>query len=193
VSETFKPAPPGMVAIIWTLSFMGVFAFFVVRVVLSISPGGSPDLFDIGGALILAGCIIYGWARSIKSYRVSEGELNIERAAMKGVSVPLALVKSAQADPDVGSFFNMSMFGSGGLFGWGGKARVRKTMDVDSMEAYVYGSNPKNSVVFKLDEGKNIIVTPADPQGFLAAIRKADGRPSSSTNTPTNLSKKKRK
>jgi hypothetical protein len=182
-----------MVAIIWTLGFIGVFAFFAGRVVLTASADKSPDVYDVAGALILLGCIIYGWARSARSYRVSEGELNIDRAGMKDVNVPLEMVKSVEAG-DIGSFFNTGMLGSGGLFGWGGKARVRKTMDVDSLEAYVYGSNPKKSVVFSLDGGKSIIVTPADPQGFLAAIRKASVRPlSTPTNTPGNLSKKKRK
>ncbi|HKP53610.1 MAG TPA: PH domain-containing protein [Chloroflexia bacterium] len=191
MSQTFKPAPPGAVAIIWTLGFIGGFAFFAVRIVLAASAGVSPDLYDVGGAFILLICIIYGWARSAKSYRVSEGELNIDRAAMKGVSVPLEMVKSAESKPDIGSFFNMSMLSSGGLFGWGGRANVRKPMDINSMVAYVYGANPKNSVLFSIEGGKNIIVTPADPQGFLAAIRKASVRPP--TAPATNPPKKKRK
>ncbi len=166
MSQTFKPAPPGVVAIIWTLGFIGVFAFFAVRVVLTASAERSPDVYDVAGALILLGCIIYGWARSTRVYRVSEGELNIDRAGMKDVSVPLEMVKSVEANGDVGSFFNTGMLGSGGLFGWGGKARVRKTMDVDLLEAYVYGSNPKKSVVFSLDGGQEYNSYPCRPAGL---------------------------
>ena len=196
MNESFKPAPPGTVAILWTLGFIGVFLYFLVRVGLAVSGNVSPDLYDVGGALILLGFILYGWARSVKSYRVSDGEMSVERMAIAGVRIPLSLVKSAQSQPDIGGFFNNSMFGSGGLFGWGGKARVRKPSDVTGMEAYVYGANPKKSVVFYMEGGKNIVVTPADPQAFLAAIRKASVRPAATAETPaapTATLKKKRK
>lgn len=176
MSQTFKPAPPGGLAIVWTLAYIGAFFFFMVRAALALSAGASPDLFDVGGALILAGFIIFAWARSVKAYQVEKGELNIIRAVMKGVTVPLDMVKSVQVDPEIGSFFNSSLFGIGGLFGWGGRAQVRKSSDVSALVAYVYGSNPKNSVIFRIDGGKAVIVTPADPQAFVTAIRMASGK-----------------
>jgi hypothetical protein len=47
-----------------------------------------------------------------------------------------------------------------------------------------------------MEGGKNIVVTPADPQAFLAAIRKASARPATTSvapATPIAASKKKRK
>ncbi len=176
MSETFKPAPPSVATIITTLVFVGVLVYFAVNVAFALSKGAYPSLFDAGGVLLLLGFIGFGWARSVKAYRVSEGELNIDRAVIKGVQVPLELIKSVQVDAEIGSFYNRSMLGSGGLFGWGGKARFRKHTDISATDAYIYGSNPKNSVIFRLEGGQNIVVTPADPQGFVAAIRKANTR-----------------
>jgi hypothetical protein len=171
VSQTFKPASPSGLAIVWTLGYIGGFLFFAVRTILAISAGVSPDLFDVGGALILAAFIIFAWARAVKAYHIEDGELNITRMIMKGVTVPLDMVKSVQSDPEIGSFFNSSLFAIGGLFGWGGRAQVRKSSDVNALTAYVYGSNPKNSVIFRIDGDKTVIVTPTDPQGFVNAIR----------------------
>lgn len=176
MSETFKPAPPSVATIITTLAFVAVFIYFATNVGLALTKSAYPPLFDAGGALILLGFIIYGWARSVKVYRVSPGELNIDRALIKGVHVPLELLKSVQVDADLGSFYNRSMLGSGGLFGWGGRARVRKYSDINAIDAYVYGSDPKHTVIFRLEGDQNIVVTPADPQGFVAAIRKANTR-----------------
>lgn len=175
MSQTFKPAPPSGLAIVWTLGYIGGFLFFAVRAILAVSAGVSPDLFDVGGALILAAFIIFAWARAVKAYHIEMGELNITRMIMKGVTVPLDMVKSVQTDPEIGSFFNSSLFAIGGLFGWGGRAQVRKSSDVNALTAYVYGSNPKNSVILRIDGDKTVIVTPTDPQGFVTAIRLASG------------------
>jgi len=174
---TFKPAPPSSTALVWTIGFFAIFLFFLGRVILGIAGTIYSDLLDLGATVILAGAIIYGWARSVKRYKVSKGDLFVERMLIKGVSIPLDMMVSVKAEPDIGSFFNMSMLGSGGLFGWGGRARVRKTMDVNAMEAYVYGSNPKYTILFKMEGGQNIIVTPADTKGFLEAIRGAEVKP----------------
>ena len=176
MSQTFRPAPPSTATIITTLAFVGVFIFFAANVILAFSSGFYPSLFDAGGTVILLGFLAFGWARSVKAYRVSEGELNIDRALIKGVHVPLELIKSVQADPDIGSFYNRSMLGSGGLFGWGGKARVRTHSDINAKDAYVYGSNAKHSVIFRLEGDQTIVVTPADPQAFVTAIREANRR-----------------
>ncbi len=194
MSETFKPATWSGLAVLWTASYLVALLYFLVRIGLAFSLGGLPEPFDLGFGVLLLILIGFAWARSVKGYRVQEGELNIDRKAIKSVIVPLNLVTSVQIDPSIRSFFNMSLLASGGVFGWGGRSGVRKTNEFVGMEAFAYGANPKSSVVIKANDGKTIIVTPADPEGLVAALRKADTRMNFITRvTSPEASKPKRK
>lgn len=174
MNETFRPAAWSGVAISWTVAYTGVFLYFVVRVVQALTAGVAPDWFDLGAGVLLLILIVFAWARSVKGYRVADGMLSIDRRVIRGVSIPLNKLTSVQVDPAINSFFNTSVLGSGGLFGWGGRAGVRKANEIAPLVAYVYGSNPKNSVLLKSDDGKSIVVTPTNPQDFVSAMNKAD-------------------
>ena len=57
------------------------------------------------------------------------------------------------------------------MLGWAGKTRVRNPSDLKSMEADVYGTNPKFSVALEMRTGRKLVLTPADPAGFAAALQ----------------------
>lgn len=176
MAGTFKVAPFGGVAWVWTVGFIAALLFFVVRVALAISGGFLPDTYDAGGALILAVLIVYGWLRSVKGYQVGEGNIVVERAGPGRINFSLDDMASVRMKPDIGSFFNSGFLSIGGLFGWAGRARVRNPSDLHSLDAEVYGTNPGKSVVIEMKSGRTLVVTPADPLGFVTAVREAGVR-----------------
>lgn len=176
MAGSFKVAPFGAVAWVWTVGFVAALLFFAVRAGLAISGGFLPDTYDVGGAIILAVLIVYGWLRSVKGYRVGEGNIVVERAGPGRINFSLDDMSSVRVKSDIGSFFNSGFLSIGGLFGWAGRARVRNPSDIKSLDADVYGTNPGKSVVLEMKSGRTVIVTPADPQAFAIAVREAGVR-----------------
>jgi len=80
-------------------------------------------------------------------------------------------ILGAQATPNIGTFFNIGVLSIGGVLGWAGRTRVRNPTDLKSMEADVYGTNPKFSVALEMRTGRKLVLTPADPSGFAAALQ----------------------
>ena len=167
MNTTFRVAPYSVLAWIWTGTFVFALGFFVWRMAVT----GSTDPFDIGVAALLAVLIVLGFVRSVRSYRVTDQAVEIVRAVAGRINIDRADIDSVEARPDPGSFFNTSVLGTGGLFGWSGKARIRRPSDIDSLEAEVYGTNPANSVVVELKGGRTLVLTPADPTAFITAIQ----------------------
>jgi hypothetical protein len=128
--------------------------------------------------VLLGVLIVSGFLRSVRAYRVTERTLEIVRTAAGRISIDRTDIAGVEAKPDIGSFFNTSVLGTGGLFGWAGKARIRRPADVDSLEAEVYGTNPANSVVVELKSGRTLVLTPADPSAFVAALQSPEMRQS---------------
>ncbi|HEX9987353.1 MAG TPA: PH domain-containing protein [Chloroflexia bacterium] len=180
MAGSFKVAPFGTVAWVWTVGFVAALIFFAVRAGLAISGGLFPDTYDVGGAIILAVLIVYGWLRSVKGYRVGEGNIVVQRAGPGRINFSLEDMASVRVKSDIGSFFNSGFLSIGGLFGWAGRARVRNPSDIKSLDADVYGTNPGKSVVLEMKSGRTVIVTPADPQAFAIAVRDAGVRDQSS-------------
>jgi hypothetical protein len=152
---------------IWTGTFVVAFGFFVWRMVVT----GSIDPFDIAVTAFLGVMIVVGFVRSVRAYQVTDRAIEVVRAAGSRINIDRADIEGVEAKPDLGSFFNMSPLGSGGLFGWSGKARIRRPSDIESLEAEVYGTNSANSVIIELKSGRIIVLTPADPSAFVAAVR----------------------
>ena len=150
-----------------TIVFILALAFFVVRMILALSAGGEPELFDLGASVILAVALGFAWLRFVKGYRMGQGEMVIERAGPGKVHIPYESILSAEPQSDLGSFVRSGYLSTQGLFGWAGKVNVRKPTDVKSLHAEVYGTNPTKAVTLRLQSERTIIVTPADTDGFV--------------------------
>ncbi len=168
MNAVFKVAPFSATAWVWTITFLGGLLFFAVRAFLA---GTSADLFDVGAAVLLGALTLYALVRSVRGYRVGDGQVAIVRLGPGRINIHRSDISSIEAQPDIGSFFNMSFLSIGGLFGWAGKARVRRTADLQSLDADVFGTNSAYAVLMRLKSGRTLILTPADPAGFVAAVR----------------------
>lgn len=173
MTESFKVAPYGTVAWIWTISFIVGVLFFGARTVAALSSGHMPDTFDLVVSMVLLLLTIYAWVRSVRGYRLEAGDVVIDRAGPGKLHIPIAQIDNATASPELGSFFNTGFLSIGGVFGWAGKTRIRKSADMRSLEADVYGTNAKNTLLLELKNGSKVILTPADPQAMETALRVA--------------------
>jgi hypothetical protein len=173
LAESFKVAPYGAVAWVWTVSFVAAILFFGARALLDLAGGRQPQLFDVGAAAVLLVLLVYGWLRSVRGYSIEGDRLVVHRAGPGKVNIAIPDIEAAEADSDLGSFINPSFLSMGGLFGWAGKVKVRKPMDVNSLDAIAYGTNPSKAVLLALKNGRLIVVTPNDPNALETALQVA--------------------
>lgn len=199
MAESFKVAPYGPVAWVWTLSFVGGAIFFGARALLALSEGRQPEFFDIGASVVLLVLLVYAWLRSVRGYAVDGGDVVISRAGPGRVSIAVADIEAAEAGADLGSFINPTFLSVGGVFGWAGKVKVRKPTDVNSLDAQAYGTNPGKSLLLTLKSGSLIVLTPTDPRAMETALQvagvsrpAAPGRAGSSSSRRTAKSGKRR-
>lgn len=167
MNATFRVAPYSVTAWIWTVTFIAGLFYFLMRIVIT----GAADLSDMGFALLLGVMIVFAFLRSVRAYIVTDSEIQVVRSGPGRIGVNRADISSVEASPDIGAFFNVNLIGTGGLFGWAGKARVRHPTDIQSLNAEVLGTNSANSVLMQLKNGRTIILTPADPAAFVAAVQ----------------------
>lgn len=167
MNNTFRVAPYSVTAWVWTITFVVGLLYFLWRILVT----GAADLTDIGFAALLGVLIIFAFIRSVKAYHVTENEVQIVRSGPGRISISRADINNLVVEPDIGAFFNTGLLGTGGLFGWGGKARVRHPTDIKSLDAEVFGTNSANSVLLELNSGRTIILTPANPVAFVAAVQ----------------------
>ncbi|HEX8598745.1 MAG TPA: PH domain-containing protein [Chloroflexia bacterium] len=167
MNTTFRVAPFSVTTWIWTGTFFVVLAFFLWRMVAN----GASDPFDVGVSVLLSILIVLGFVRSVRAYHVTDRTIEVARTLASRIRLDRAEIASIEVRPNLGSFFNRSILATGGLFGWSGKARIRKPTDIDSLEAEVFGTNPANAVLVELKSGRNVVLTPADPTAFVAAVR----------------------
>jgi Bacterial PH domain len=173
LSRFFRVAPFDVAVFVPTIVFILALGFFVVRVLLAYSAGTEPEVFDLGAGVVLAAIIGFARLRSVKGYRIGQGELLIERAGPGKVHIPLESILGAEAQSNMGAFIRSGFLSTQGLFGWSGMVSIRKPTDLKTMHAEVYGTNPANAVAVRLLSERTIIVTPADAEGFVGALREA--------------------
>lgn len=171
LSRFFRVAPFDASVFLSTLVFIGALGFFAVRCVLAYAGGHDPDNFDLGASVLLTVIIAYAFVRSVKGYRLGNGELVIERLGPGRLHIALGDIESAEIGEDLGSFVRSNFLSIQGLFGWAGKIHVRKPTDAKSLLIDVYGTNPSNAVLMSLKDNKRMILTPRDVQGFMDALR----------------------
>ena len=172
-SESHHVAPYSTIAWIWTITYTMGLIFFGFRLGAAIVSGVFPDPVDLFFTLLLLIVVTYAWLRSVRSYSIEDEQLVITRSGMGRITIPLDDITGALADSSIGAFFNTSFMSTGGVFGWAGRARVRNPSDLRSLDADIYGTNPKFSVVLDLKNGRKAIVTPADPAALETALRVA--------------------
>jgi hypothetical protein len=95
----------------------------------------------------------------------------VDRAGPGKIEIPISQIEQVNSKPDIGSFFNIGLLSLGGVFGWAGRARVRKPSDVNSVDAEVYGTNARNMLLLEMKSGSKIILTPKDPQAMETSLR----------------------
>lgn len=173
MAESFKVAPYGAIAWVWTLSFIGGTIFFGARALIDIANGRQPLFFDVGATVILVVLLVYAWLRSVRGYVIESDRVVVNRAGPGRVSIAIADIEAAEADSDLGSFINPTFLSIGGLFGWAGKVKVRKPTDINSLDAIAYGTNPSKSVLLALNNGRLVVLTPTDPKAMETALQVA--------------------
>jgi hypothetical protein len=156
-----------------TIIFIGALAFFGIRATLAFVDNRPIDRFDLLATILLMVLIGWGLVRSVKGYRLSSGEIVVERLGPGGVHIPLASIVSAEARSDLGMFIRDNYLSTQGLFGWSGRVAIRKSKDVNAMKATAYGTNPANSVVLEMNDERKVVLTPRDIEGFVEALRDA--------------------
>lgn len=171
--QTFKVAPFSITAWIWTVAFLLGLVYFIYRTASWLQAGLWPEPADVVFTLLIFVVVLYSFLRSVRSYTVTEENLLITRAGPGRITIPLTNIKAAKADPNIGAFFNVSILSTGGIFGWAGKARVRNPTDLKSIEAEVYGTNPKFAVMLELESGRKLLLTPVDASGLASALQAA--------------------
>jgi len=177
VTESFKVAPYGTTAWIWTISFIVGLLYFGVRSGIAIADGHLPDPIDGILTIVLVPLLVYAWIRSVRGYRVESGDVVIDRAGPGKIHIPVSEIEQVEGNADLGSFFNVGFLSIGGVFGWAGKVRVRKPSDINSLDADVYGTNSKHQLLLQMKNGSKIILTPADPQAMETALLSAGAGP----------------
>lgn len=189
MTESFKVAPYGPTAWIWTISFIVGLLYFGVRSAIAIANGQLPDPVDGFLTFVLLALLVYAWIRSVRGYRVESGAVIIDRAGPGKIHIPVSAIEQVNGSADLGSFFNVSFLSIGGVFGWAGRVRVRKPSDIKSVDADVYGTNSRHQLLLDLKNGSKIILTPLDPLAMEAALRAAGAGPRPAGSTTSGRSK----
>ncbi len=171
MTEKFKVAPLGVAAWIWTIIYIILTLYFLLITVLDLASGRVPDVIDITLTVVLVPLMVYSWIRSVRGYRLEGKSIIIDRAGPGKIEIPISQIEQVNGKPDLGSFFNIGLLSLGGVFGWAGRARVRKPADVNSLDVEVYGTNSGKMLLLEMKSGNKIILTPRDPQAMETSLR----------------------
>ena len=99
----------------------------------------------------------------VRGYELAPGELRVKRL-LWSTCVPLAGLREVSADPEAMTG-SLRLFGNGGLFSFTGLFQSRT---LGRYRAFV--TDPKCAVVLVL-ERRLVVISPEDPEGFVAAAR----------------------
>ncbi|MGB0370201.1 MAG: PH domain-containing protein [Opitutales bacterium] len=107
--------------------------------------------------------LILAYFLGVAGYSIREGQLLVHRAGWSK-RFPLEKLEDLQVEPDA-MMGSIRLFGIGGLFGYIGYFRN------GLLGTYrVYATDPKKAVIARFD-GKTIVITPDDPDAFVASVR----------------------
>lgn len=103
-------------------------------------------------------------AFAVRGYSVMDGEVVVLRAGWS-TRLPIANVQDVRHEPGV-TRGSLRVFGIGGLFGWIGLFRNSL---LGRYRAYL--TDPDRTVVLTFADGLPVVVSPDDPEAFVAAVR----------------------
>ena len=120
-------------------------------------------LIPIGvGVILLPGAVIVLYFLRTQSVTINETNIVINRT-ISPVKIPLSEISSVQKPEDMQ--FAMRTMGNGGVFGYTGKYYKK---GIGSMTWYC--TQRQNYVLIEKTNGKKIVVTPDDADGFIQQI-----------------------
>jgi hypothetical protein len=114
--------------------------------------------------VLAAMLLVASYAYSPRGYSISEGSIVVGRL-IGNVRIPIDSIREARAATKDDFLGGIRLFGSGGLFGYYG---VFLTSKLGRSTWYV--TSRRNTVVV-ITGAKTVVFSPADVDGFLAAIR----------------------
>jgi len=104
------------------------------------------------------------WALHPQDYTVNEQGITIKRP-YKSILIASNDIKGIEALTPADLKYSMRLFGSGGFFGYFGLFTNQKLG-----RYHIYAGNRVNPVLI-LTEKKKYVLTPTDPEGFIAAVK----------------------
>ena len=119
--------------------------------------------FRIVFPLIMLGVTVGSLLFIVAGFELDSHELRVKRLFWS-TRIPLSSLKSAWHDSNAAKG-SIRLFGNGGLYSFTG---VFKNSRLGRYRAFM--TNPSCAVVLK-QEGKTTVVTPADPEAFLAHLK----------------------
>jgi hypothetical protein len=159
------PAAPWSISLqlltLFSLVVLGTVAFGAFVVVPT--PSGFTHHVGVGVALIPILVLIGSVFFVVRGYTVEAGELFVQRL-VTATRIPLDGLTKAWADP-LACRGSTRLFGIGGLFSFSGLFSNRRLG-----RYHLYATDFKNAVVLQF-RGRTVVITPADPQGFLRHLQ----------------------
>jgi hypothetical protein len=107
------------------------------------------------------------YAGSPLGYALDHRALYVERKVLRTVRIPLDQIVAVRLVPRASLYGAMRVYGTGGLFGWAGRYRIRDVGTV-SMQA----TNLERLIVIERRRRRPILISPADTNAFLAGLRR---------------------
>jgi hypothetical protein len=133
--------------------------------------GGEPSVLPALALPLLAVVVTLplAWALAPRALAVGGGEVRVERP-LRPVVIPLAALRAVGRLPREAEGGLLRTFGSGGAFGYYGRYWSRRLGAVR-----LHATRLRDFVVLEADDGRHL-VTPGDPEAFVAAVLRAAPR-----------------
>ncbi|HEY0770655.1 MAG TPA: PH domain-containing protein [Sphingobacteriaceae bacterium] len=118
------------------------------------------------GILLLFCCIFLGcYLFAPKSYRIDNTSLTIVRT-ISDKKIMLTDIQEVRTVEDGEMGAGIRTFGVGGLFGYYGRFSLQKAGNV-----ILYASQTINNIFIRTNQGKQLIITPDDKDGFIQELK----------------------
>ena len=163
VRERYKPAAPDRATLArGILTLLGLGCVLVLIVLFG-------RLFP--GAMLLAAPLVavplLAHAAMPVAYALDERTLYVERRLFRTVRLPLASLTEVSPLPRAALAGAIRVYGTGGLFGWAGRYRVRGLGSVS-----MCATNLERLVLIQRRHRRPLLISPADPQAFFRGLRR---------------------
>jgi hypothetical protein len=106
------------------------------------------------------------YAASPLGYAIDNRALYVERKAFKTVKIPLRQITNVRYLPRPALQGATRIYGTGGLFGWAGRYRIRDLGTVS-----MHATNLDRLIMIQRRYRTPIVISPADAEAFLATLR----------------------